>query len=295
MSAVGQEWSDWPTEALAEERRFREARGQVAAGAAPAMASEERIEIQGHSALRCIPRDCKSDVAHVFCHGGGWVFGSSLQSLGLIRRIAHQARRPVVSIDYPLAPEHRYPLAVQSVATVMTQLAEEGGLAGIIGGSAGAQVALHALAQDKTAPACGAVLFCGAFGSTIDTWSHDSFGSVGGRLTSDTMQRFYNAYFDPAYAPTLNLATLPPVYLSVGDCDPLLSDSLDLYRDLALHRSVGDRLEVIPGMSHGFMNDWFRTNRVERAVEDAVSWLEDRSTGSEDTYKSPSGPSERLF
>lgn len=267
------EWNDWPPEKLNAERKFREARGRSAADTAPAMAIEEQIEIAGYGALRCVPETCLSDVPHVFCHGGGWVFGSSVQSLGLIRRIAHQAKRPVVSIDYPLAPEHPYPAAIKAVRSSLAALASVKGIAGVIAGSAGAQIALRAVVGEDTPLVRGAVLFCGAFATQTDGWSHDAFGSSGGRLTTKSMKRFLNAYAMPEQEPSLDFTRSPPLFLSVGDSDPLLADTLELYSEIA-QRRAGDRLEVVPDVSHGFMNEWHRNPRVNDAVKNSIEWLE---------------------
>lgn len=272
MEADRMEWQDWEPNALANERHRRESSGAAAARAAPEMEQETRIEIAGVSALKCVPKDCRWSVPHIFVHGGGWIFGSSLQSLGLIRRIAWQTARPVISLDYALAPEYPYPQAIKDVSTALTETAGNDGVAGIIGGSAGAQIALHAVSRTAGLGLRGAVLFCGAFGRTTDTWSHRVFGH--GKLGTEDMQRYLNAYAMPDDVPPLNFLTLPPLFLSVGDSDALLDDSLQLHA--AVQQGNGSRLEIVPDAAHGFMNDWYTSPRIDRAVTDALDWLEQR-------------------
>lgn len=267
------EWREWLPDVLAVERLRRETNGLTAAQAAPEPAAETRLEIAGVPALKCVPRGCRSSVPHVFVHGGGWVFGSSLQSLGLIRRIASQTLRPVISLDYALAPEHPYPKAIEDVSAALAEIAKSDGVVGIIGGSAGAQIALHAACGTEGSGLRGALFFCGAFGQTTNTWSHRVFGQGHEQLSTDDTQRFLNAYAMPNETPAPDLSNLPPLFLSVGDSDPLLNDTLQLHA--AAQQGNGSRLEIVPGAVHGFMNNWHTTPRIDRAVTDALTWLEE--------------------
>jgi len=276
MSGATKEWAELDAVELARARADREASGVAAAEAAPAMAREERGEIAGVPVLRCEPTDVASDMPHVFVHGGGWVFGSSTQSLGLIRRIAHQTRRPVVSVDYSLAPEHPFPRAIEEVAAVVRVLASELGVSGVSGGSAGAHIALNAVGRCADLDVPGVVLFNGAFGQTTDTWSQRAFGTSEGGATSAGMQLAYNAYAVPTDAVLPDAAILPPLFLLVGDQDPLLADTLDLYSVVAGARPE-TRLEVVPGEGHGFMNQWYASPRIDAAVTEAIDWLEQRN------------------
>ncbi|WP_238368671.1 alpha/beta hydrolase [Mesobacterium pallidum] len=239
------------------------------------MAHEDRLTVGGLPALLCTPAGARSTVPHIFVHGGGWVFGSSVQSLGLIRRLAAQARRPVLSIDYPLAPERPYPHAIHALIAVLDEFEAGSGIAGVIAASAGAQVAIHALARANCRHGAGALLFCGAFRPDTTAWSHGAFGSLEGRLTSAAMQAFLTAYAMPPDTLPPVPDHVPPMFLSVGDADPLLADTLDLYSRVAARRA-GDHLQVIPGATHGFMNDWHLDAGIDGALGTAVDWLEDR-------------------
>jgi acetyl esterase len=200
------------------------------------------------------------------------VFGSSIGSLGLIRRIVAQTHRPVVSLDYPLSPEHPYPEAINRVTRALAEMET----AGVIGGSAGAQIALHAVSRLEDAGPRAGLLFCGAFSQNTDTWSHCAFGNDTGQLTTERMERYLAAYGMPKDAPLPNLANIPPLFLSVGDSDPLLDDSLQVHASAQSFN--GSVLEVIPHAHHGFMNDWYKNHRIDRAVSDALDWLENICT-----------------
>lgn len=63
----------------------------------------------------------------VYMHGGGWVFGSLDSHDGLCCRLANQAGCAVVAIDYRLAPEHRYPAAIDDCAAAFAAIAADAG------------------------------------------------------------------------------------------------------------------------------------------------------------------------
>lgn len=281
-------WIEMDPSDLAAERRLREMRGAALAHDAPRMAREHWTLVGDSDALVLTPHDAEPEGAILFLHGGGWVFGSPRQSLGLTRRIAAQARRRVVSLAYPLAPEHPYPAAINSAATAIGVLAADGPLA-IAGGSAGAQIGLAAMMQQRDRAGAlphAALLFCGAFSQSLDSPSHKAFGQHGGRLTTQKMGDFIAAYAAPDGAPYADLTDaslekLPPMWFSVGDCDPLLSDTLMVHAQ-ALQDGLEAGLDVVPGAAHGFMNDFAASNRCDAAVEVGVEWLVSHSFASTD-------------
>lgn len=272
-------WTRIDLEHLTDERRMREAKGATAAAAAPAMACEEWMDIGGCATLSLTPKAGGDTGPILFLHGGGWVFGSPVQSLGLARRIAAEAGCQVLSMAYPLAPEHPYPAAIEAVARACDQLGERGSFM-LAGGSAGAQIGLAAMALQRDRGGVlprAALLFCGAFAQTVTGFSHDAFGRAGGRLTSATMADFISVYGvpdDARYADMTkaDLSGLPELWLSVGDRDPLLSDTLAVFR-ASIAGGASSHLEVVPGAAHGFMNDFHADPRIDAAVAAGAGWL----------------------
>ena len=60
-----------------------------------------------------IPSETKNLPALVYFHGGGWVVGNLDTHDALCRTLANEAKSIVISVDYSLAPEHKFPIAVE--------------------------------------------------------------------------------------------------------------------------------------------------------------------------------------
>ncbi|WMS45151.1 alpha/beta hydrolase [Acuticoccus sp. MNP-M23] len=275
-------WIEMAAADLAAERKAREENGRIAADAAPKMASETNVTFETPAgalpAIRLVPEGADDSApADVFVHGGGWVFGSARQSIGTARRMAAQSRRTILSVDYLLAPETPWPAAADQVGALFDQLAAEGGLHAVAGSSAGAQIALAAMRRQADRGGAlprGALLFNGAFAMTADSWSHAAFGGGSDLLTTAAMTAYIAAYGAGADGDMTiaDMFGLPPLWLSLGDQDPLIEDSLAVFQR-ALAAGTKVHLDIIPGVGHGFANNFHDLPRVDLAITDAMDWL----------------------
>jgi epsilon-lactone hydrolase len=68
----------------------------------------------------------KTDGVVLYFHGGFFAIGSAATSAGLAAVLARQARMPVVTVDYRLAPEHPYPAAPDDALTAYQSLLDSG-------------------------------------------------------------------------------------------------------------------------------------------------------------------------
>ena len=206
----------------------------------------------------------------VYFHGGGWVIGDLDTHDVLCRQLTAEAGVSVVSVDYRLAPEHKFPAAVGDAWAATRWIVAHAAELGIdadrlaVGGdSAGGNLAtvVALLARDHGGPAIAlqALLYPVTDVST-ETRSYRDF-SEGFLLTRDSMRWFFDQYLNgeadavdwrvsPLRAPSL--AGLPPALVVTAGFDPL-RDEGDAYA-VAL-RNAGVRVDSIcyGGMIHGFV------------------------------------------
>ncbi len=219
----------------------------------------------------------------IFFHGGGWVVGSIESHDALCRRLCNAAGAMVLSVDYRLAPEARYPAAAEDAyaATVWaskfienfggdpTRLIVCGDSAG---GNLAASVAL--MARDRGGPAiAGQWLLYPITDHRFDTASYHENGE-GYFLTTETMKWFWDHYLGDTgrggepYASPLrgDLARLPPTVMLTAEYDPLRDEGL-AYADRL--EAAGVRVERVAceGQIHGFLR---RVDLFPQAVTSAV-------------------------
>lgn len=249
----------------------------------PAMAVATDVWVDADTALgsaRCkmrvlVPQDAAPG-AILYVHGGGFAFCSPQTHERCARVLAVESGLPVLLPDYRLAPENPFPSGLLDVVgclrAAFSATSEAGVVAGpllVAGDSAGANLALAALLHEQHAgradAAAGALLFYGNYAMDFETSSYEAFANGPG-LTRAKMQRYWAWYGangadisgDPLACPLrasdAALASLPPLHLMAGGVDPLLSDTLLLHRRLrALGR--GETLTVVPGVTHGFLQN----------------------------------------
>jgi acetyl esterase len=285
----------------AEARRIAEAvRAPLAAGG-PTMAATDEATVPGAVPVRVRIHRPSAETALpalVYLHGGGWTFFSIATHDRLMREYAQRAGVAVVGVDYALAPEARYPVALRQVASVVAWL-RGGGAPGIdgtrlaLGGdSAGANLALAAALHhrhDARATRLRAlVLNYGAYRRSIDSPSHRLYSGPEYLLNSTEMLGFWRDYLgdddagaadDPLAQPLCasidNLRGLPPAYLAVAQCDVLHDDSIAMAERLRA-AGVPTTCIVYPGTTHGFVEAMSLAAVSRRALDETAAWLRDQ-------------------
>ncbi len=205
----------------------------------------------------------------VFFHGGGWVFGDLESHDALCRTICREADLRVVAVDYRLAPEHRFPAAVDDAVAATEWVASQAGRLGInpgrlavggdsAGGNLAAVVALHAR---EHGPALRfQALIYPVTDSRTDTASYEENRS-GYMLERDGMRWFFDRYApdaqarsDPRLAPLRahTHAGLPPALVVTAGFDPLRDDGTAYAAAL---RAAGTPVTLVENSSliHGFL------------------------------------------
>ena len=202
----------------------------------------------------------------VYYHGGGFVFGYLRMGDWLCGQVASSVGAVVVSVDYRLAPVHRFPAAVEDSYAALTWAAAHaaelgaGGPAGVMGESAGGTLSavMCLLARDRGGPAIShqALIYPATDMTAQRADVRMPF------LSSDEMTAYRRMYLGPDGDPASPWASpllasdhakLPPALIQVAEHDPLRDDGM---RYAAALRAAGVPVRVTEyvGMPHGFMN-----------------------------------------
>jgi acetyl esterase len=225
----------------------------------------------------------------LYAHGGGFVQGSLPSWDAVLRELVRQSGVAALSVDYKLAPEHRFPVAFDEIVAMIRLAAREGSGLGIdparlaVGGdTAGANLALAAAVALRNAGerALGFMLLIyGCYSTDTESASWQRFGRGAG-LSQTQMRWIWETYLerpeqqsDWRAAPILaDLADLPPAHLIVGSLDPLLDDSHHLAARLK-EAGVPCRLAVYDGINHGFIRYGRLIATARRAIGDCAAAL----------------------
>ncbi|MCL6637075.1 MAG: alpha/beta hydrolase [Alicyclobacillus sp.] len=227
----------------------------------------------------------------VYLHGGGWVFGTLDSVDDTCRALANAADCVVVSVDYRLAPEHKFPAAVEDAYAVLRWLSDhapeigaDAGRLAVGGESAGGNLAIACtlLARDQGGPSLVAQLL--AYPITdynLDTASYRE-NAEGFFLTRRAMQWYWEQYLarpedadNPLAAPlrAVSHAGLPPALIFTAEYDPLRDDG-EAYA--ARLRAAGVPVAAVrmPGLIHGFFsNAQWQLPQREEALARAADFL----------------------
>jgi acetyl esterase len=208
--------------------------------------------------------------AIAFFHGGGWVIGSLDTHDNTCRALANRARAAVVSVDYRLAPEHRFPAAAEDCYAATCWIAENGGALGVdgarlavAGDSAGGNLAavVSLMARDRGGPALRhQALVYPVADPDFERASYRE-NAEGYLLTRAAMQWFWDHYVpdearrsDPYVAPlrAANLAGVAPATVVTAEYDPL-RDEGEAYAARLRDAGVATTLTRYDGQIHGFV------------------------------------------
>lgn len=204
------------------------------------------------------PRKITGATKVIYLHGGGFVLGAYNSNDPECSEIALRTGCEVTSIGYPLSPEHTCPVALDVVEHALGDSEFTGGSPFVlIGESAGANLALSTLQNSPVlSKRCiGLVLVYPYLDLTLSGESMEEFKD-GYFLTKGLLAWFGQHYIGPDFkaedtrvSPLFgDMTDLPPALTIVGEFDPLCSDAVRFSE-----RHAGTRLEIFPGMIHGFL------------------------------------------
>jgi acetyl esterase len=230
--------------------------------------------------------------ALVYFHGGGWVIGNIETHDATCRELTASAGCVTISVDYRLAPEHRFPAGPEDCYSATKWAAESGHSPNIdpnriavggdsAGGNLAAAVAL--MARDRGGPRLAfQLLIYPATDAADDTPSQHEFAQASSDylLSRADMEWFWGHYLapgdktNPVACPARagNLANLPPAFVQTAEIDPL-RDEGEAYAE-ALRKAGGKvKMKRYNGVCHGFYSMASMIDIGKQAIADSCAEL----------------------
>jgi acetyl esterase/lipase len=199
-----------------------------------------------------------------YLHGGGYISGSAKTNRPIAVPLAQKLGSRVFSLDYRLAPEHRFPAAVEDALAGYRWLISTGvdpRRLSVAGDSAGGGLALALVMalrdEGEKLPSCVACLspwtdMTGSGESIVANSERDAM------FFGEDIVPYASAYLgsqspeNPLASPLFgNFAGLPPLYFEVGESEALLDDARRAHQK-ALAAGVSSELRIVEGVPHGW-------------------------------------------
>lgn len=240
----------------------------------------EADTVGGIPGLWVHPAHRRSEEAILHLHAGWFNLGTAKAFRHLVGHIAARAGASAFIPDYRLAPEHRFPAAVDDVLACYRGLEERGfRRIAITGDSAGGNLALVLAARisgdavSATAALVGVAALSPVTDLTLSAKTYVTRADADPYFTLPQVAELVHAYLgnadpklplaSPLHAP---LAGLPAVRIHVGDDEVLLDDSRS-YVERAIAAGTDARLDVWMGMPHGFAGSIGRLKASAQALD----------------------------
>ena len=278
---------------LSEVRAAQERAGAFLGEGSVPLNDERDLQLPGpHGQVPCrlyMPDGATRPPLLVYAHGGGFMQGSLPSWDHFLRDLVRQSGAAVLSVDYKLSPEYKFPVAFEEMVAMVRLAARDGDGFGIdsgrlaVGGdSAGANLALAAALAARDAGIAALrfqLLIYGCFSTDCDSSSWQRFGQGAG-LSQTQMKWIWETYLerpeqreDWRAAPAIgDLKGAAPAHLIVGSLDPLLDDSNNLAAKLK-SAGVSHDLTIYQGINHGFIRYGRLIGTARRAIADCAAAL----------------------
>jgi acetyl esterase len=239
----------------------------------------------------------------IYFHGGGFTIGSIATHDALCRRLSHLAQCAVLSVDYRLAPEFKFPTAHFDAWDAVQWVCAQGRSRGLdpsriaVGGdSAGGTLAAACAIEARDAGLALALqlLFYPGCAGHQSTPSHQTFAQ-GFVLEAIHIQYFFDHYVrnsadrdDWRFAPldglrpdgaVAELGGVAPVWMGLAECDPLVDEGVQ-YADRLRMAGVAVDIEIYRGVVHEFI-------KMGRAIPEALQAHDDAARALRGAFLKP--------
>ena len=228
--------------------------------------------------------------ALVYFHGGGWVIGNLDTHDSVCRALANGVKCVVVSVDYRLAPEHRFPAAVEDAYAAVKwaadnsdQLQIDSNRIAVGGDSAGGNLAavVSLIARDEGTPSLVFQLLVYPI-TDLSSFDTDSYRIHAENyfLKKSSMEWYRDHYLpteqdqqNPQASPLLapDLGGLPPALIIAAEFD-VLTDEVKAYAERLKEAGVPVKYSCYEGMIHLFWG-MARMTRSENGINEAITTL----------------------
>lgn len=251
----------------------------------------ETYEANGVKGLWLTPEGVDGARTILYLHGGAYMVGTADTPRSITAFLANAVGARCFSLEYPLAPEHPFPAALDNAEQAYRMLLEQGREAKSIvlaGDSAGGGLTLALLLRLREA---GLPMPAGAY--LISPWAdltnsgdtHRSKGAVDIAISEEFItfpaglyagrQDKTNPLISPVFA---NLRGLPPLLIQVGTHERLLGDAVTIAKNAA-EADVPVRLDVWPGYPHVFQFYQRDLEGGRKALREAADFLGEALAG----------------
>lgn len=216
------------------------------------------------------PANLRTATNLLYLHGGGFVVGSLDSHHAVCAEIADHAGAELISVDYRLAPEYRWPAQTDDCFIVLKRLLAEKKSVVLIGDSAGGNLAAGLAVRAKAeglSGVVGQILIYPALGGDLVSGSYEEMAEAPGLTTADVS--YYRAILqapsgDPVSEPLAqpSVAGLPPAFITVAHYDPLRDDGRNYAARLA-QAGVEVWFREEPQMVHA----WLRARHMSEGAQ----------------------------
>jgi acetyl esterase len=233
----------------------------------------------------------------VYFHGGGWVIGDLDTHDALCAKLNKETGCAVLSIDYRLAPEHRFPAAFEDsldatvwAAEQLDVLTDAGRSLIVAGDSAGGNLAAAvslSLPEELIQTLSGQILIYPVTEYYLADYQSYKDKGKGYALTKGLMHFFWNTYLGKKYASldavvehakaalpgtVQDLQNLPPTFISTAENDPLRDEGI-AFKAALDKAGVTTSYVHFPTSEHGFATAPGSDPEAIRHIEQISTWL----------------------